>query len=145
MLASDYTICALATMVWNRAGKDSFLGMTAQALLVRNRVLAGWEGTNWNSLIQNHEKYSGTPNNTPIVWGDPTRDDSFRRALAIANNVYEGRELDITMGALRGCILSECSEDFANKIVRPTRTLDNGAVEPLHARVATVGRWSFFR
>jgi hypothetical protein len=146
MLASDYLVAALATMMFNAQGKDSFQGGTCQGFLVRNRVLAGWEGQNWIKLIQDHGKYSGTPLPTDLVWGDPIRDDKFRRWLGIANNIYEGREQDIIKGTLRGCILDQCSPDFAVKVIQPTRVIpESGAIEQLHPRVAQVGRWSFFK
>lgn len=142
MLASDYIVAALATLMQNTQGKDSFQGGTCQGLLVRNRVLAAWEGQNWIKLIQDHAKYSGTPLDASIVWGDPIRDDKFRRWLGIANNIYEGREKDIIYGATRGCILNECTEEFAERIIRPK---DPVYGTQLHPRVAQVGRWSFFK
>ncbi|MGH7749792.1 MAG: hypothetical protein ACREQ5_34260 [Candidatus Dormibacteria bacterium] len=125
-----------------RKPEDLFLGMTCTGLLVRNRVLAGWENQNWISLVQNFDKYSADPQTTrALIFGDPIRDDKFRRCLAIANNIYEGRESDIIKGATRACRLNECPEEFANKIVRPK---DPTGLS-IHPRVAQVGRLSFFK
>jgi hypothetical protein len=146
MIASDYLVFALATIMWNRQGKDGFPCMTAQGLMIRNRVLAGLEGQNWMKLIQEHDKYSGTPPESPeLVWGDPIRDDKFRRCMSIANNIYEGREKDIICGAIRACILDQCTEEFVTKVVRPQVMNSQGQMIQLHPRVAQVGRWTFFK
>ncbi len=144
MIASDYIVFALSTLMFNEPKDDGFLGMTTCGLLIRNRVLAGWEGQNWLKLIQDYDKYSANPPSLPrvMVWGDPIRDDKFRRCLGIANSIYEGREKDIIFGATRACRLNECSEEFANKIVRPKDPLTGLQVHP---RVAQVGQSSFFR
>ena len=147
MVASDYVIFCLASLAWDeylRRPDDLFLGMTCTMLLTRNRVLAGWEGQNWIKLIQDFDKYSANPPKEPRVlqFGDPIRDDRFRRCLAIANSVYEGREKDIICGATRACRLAECSEDFANKIIRPT---DPTTGLQVHPRVAQVGSQAFFK
>ena len=47
MIASDYVISCLATLMFNHAGDDLFQGMTCCGLLIRNRVLANWENQNW--------------------------------------------------------------------------------------------------
>lgn len=146
MLASDYVVFCLASLAWDeylRNPEDLFLGMTSTMLLIRNRVLAGWEGQNWIKLIQDFDKYSAEPVKERVLrFGDPVRDDRFRRCLAIANNVYEGREKDIIFGATRACRLNSCSEEFANKIIRPQ---DPVTGLPVHPRVAQVGRQSFFK
>lgn len=144
MLASDYIICALATLQLNEPKDDGILAYTCCGLLVRNRVLAGWDGGDWMKAIQDYDKYTGNPPKTPRVlkWGDPIRDDRFRRCLGIATNIYEGREKDITFGALRGARLDQCSEEFAEKIVRPKDPLTG---LQLHPRVAQVGKSSYFK
>jgi|SRR5690348_2820195 len=144
MIASDYLIFALSTLMYNEPKEDLFQGMTVCGLLIRNRILAGWYGQNWLEAITNYDKDSANPPATPRIlkWGDPIRDDKFRRCLAIANSIYEGREKDIIYGATRACRLNECSEDFANKIVRPKDPITGLQVHP---RVAQVGRLSFFK
>lgn len=146
MLASDCIVIYLANLMWSEQESDSFAGMTGCGLVVRNRILAGWESQDWVSLIQNHYKYHANPSEQKM-WqlGDPIRNDRFRRCLAIASNIYEGREKDITFGATRYADLNTCSEDFANKIVRPTKTLENGCVELIHNRVAQIGKRTYFK
>ena len=148
MIASDYVISCLATLMFNHAGEDLFQGMTCCGLLIRNRVLANWENQNWLKLIEDYDKHSANPPATPRVLklGDPIRDDKFRRCLGIATSIYEGREKDITCGALRGCKLNECSPEFATKIIQ-AKKIDPETKEmlPLHPRVSQVGQWSFFR
>lgn len=144
MIASDYVVCALATLMYNEPKDDLFQGMIVCGLLIRNRVLAGWESQNWLSLIQNYDKYSANPPGSPrvLLWGDPVRDDKFRRCLGLANNIYEGREKDIIYGATRVCRLNECSEEFATRIVRPKDPLTGLQIHP---RVAQVGLQVFFK
>lgn len=144
MIASDYIICALATLMWNESHADSLQGMLVCGLLVRNRVLAGWEGQNWLKLIQEFDKHSANPPATPrvLAFGDPIRDDKFRRCLGLATSIYEGREKDITMGALRACRLNDCSQEFADKIVRPVDLVTGLQVHP---RVAQVGQQACFK
>jgi len=144
MLASDVICVYLANLMWNEPKDDGVSGRTACGLVVRNRVLAGWDGADWIASIRNFDKYSANPPESPRVWvlGDPIRDDQFRRCLAIATNIHAGLERDITYGALRYCRLDQCSEDFANKIVRPTNPMTG---LQLYQRVAQIGKQSFFR
>jgi len=145
MIASDYTVCALATLMFNEPKDEGILGATACGLVIRNRVLAGWESQNWLAVIQNHDKYATEPERV-LRLGDHIRDDYFRRCLAIATNIFEGRERDITCGALRYCRLDQASEKFVNTIVRPTRiNPENGATEQIHPRVATIGKRQYFK
>jgi hypothetical protein len=148
MIAADCVVVYLANLMFNECGDDLFNGMLGVGLVVRNRVLAGWDGQNWIAVIQKHNQYSANPASEPKMWnlGDPLRDDKFRRCLAMANSIYEGREKDITKGALRYAELNNCSEEFAEKIVRPTRVNpENGCVELLHNRVAQIGKRTFFK
>ena len=144
MLASDVICVYLANLAWNEPKDDGVSGMTACMLVVRNRVLAGWDGADWIASIRNFDNYSANPPAVPraLVLGDPIRDDKFRRILAIATNVHAGLEKDITYGALRYCRLDKCGEDFANKIVRPKNPMTGLQMYP---RVAQIGKQSFFR
>lgn len=148
MLAADVICVYLAQLMFNEPKEDGVLGWTVCGLVVRNRVLAGWEGADWIALIDNHDKYSGNPPMTPRVLrrGDPVRDDKFRRCLAIAVNIYQGLEKDITKNALRYARLDKCSEEFAEKIVRPQKlNPENGCMEQVHARLGQVGLQSLFK
>jgi len=144
MIASDVICVYLALLMHNEPKDDGFLGQTACGLVVRNRVLAGWEGSDWIALIKNHDKYSGNPPTEPrvLLLGDPIRDDKYRRTLAIATNIYQGLEKDLTYGSLRYARMDKCSEEFATKIIRPT---DPNTGLQLHPRVAQIGKQSFFR
>ena len=143
MLASDYIVCMLGNLMFNEPKDDGIQGMMACGLMVRNRVLAGWDSGDWIAAIRNYDKYSANPPASPRVLeiGDPIRNDLFRRVLAIANNIYQGLEKDITYGALRCARLDQCSEEFATKIVRP-KGADGLQV---HARIAQIGLRSFFK
>ena len=143
MLASDYIVCMLGNLMFNEAPQDGIQGMTATGLMIRNRVLAGWDSGDWILAIKNFDKYSANPSASPRVLeiGDPVRDDKFRRVLAIANNIYQGLEKDITYGALRAARLDQCSPEFAAKIIKP-KGYDG---LQLHPRVAQIGLRSFFK
>lgn len=138
MVPSDYVVCQLANLMWNQSHEDLLLGMTMCGLVVRNRMLAGWENGQWLRLIENHENYNFPADKTPKVlkMGDPHNDQLFRRCLAVAENIYNARERDITEGALWYCRLNECSEEFKEKIVRH---MDQ------HPMVATIGRNTCFK
>jgi len=134
----------LANLMFNEPSADGIQGMTACGLMVRNRVLAGWDSGDWITAIKNYHRYDANPTiepKTPEI-GDPIRNDLFRRCLGIATNIHQGLERDITFGALRCARLDQCSEDFANKIVRPKDPLTG---LQLHPRVAQIGLRSFFK
>lgn len=145
MVPSDYVVSALATLMWNESHEDAALGMLVCGLIVRNRVLAGWEGGQWLTLIEKHDQFhfrKGEPRVMKL--GNPHHDSMFRRCLAIAENIYNGKERDITAGpaelggggALWYCRLNDCSDEFKEKIVRQLQD---------HPMISTVGRISCFR
>jgi hypothetical protein len=143
MLASDYVVSQLATLMFNESHEDALLGMTVCGLIVRNRMVAGWEDGSWLRLIQKHDSYHFPTDKTPrsLKLGDPHHDQMFKRCLAVAENIYKGMERDITashdkQGALWYGRLNGCSEEFKEKIVR--RMSD-------HPMIATIGRNSCFR
>ncbi len=138
MLASEYTISQLATLMFNESHEDLLLGMTLAGLIVRNRMVAGWEDGSWLRLIQKHDSYHFPADKTPraLKLGDPHHDQLFKRCLAVAENIYNGRERDICEGSLWYGRLNSCSEEFKEKIVR--RLSD-------HPMVATIGRNACFR
>lgn len=148
MITSDVIIVYLANLMFNEPAADGVMGQRAAGLVIRNRVNAGWG--DWIKMIQDHDKYSATPgwsSGAPRTMsiGDPVRDENFRRCLEIAANIYNGIEKDITKGALRYARLDRCSEEFAEKVVRPTRVNpENGCTELVHNRVATIGQQQFF-
>jgi hypothetical protein len=142
MIPSDYVVSQLATLMWNESHDDLLLGMTVCGLIVRNRMLAGWENGQWLKLIEKHDfwHFDNSPARV-LKFGDPHNNQLFRRCLAVADNIYNGRERDITAdpfgsGALWYCRLSDSSEEFREKIIRdPTN----------HPMIATIGRTSCFR
>jgi hypothetical protein len=143
MVASDYVVSILATLMWNESHEDLILGMTLCGLVVRNRMVAGWEDGDWLRLIQKHDSYHFPTDKTPraMKHGNPHHDMLFKRCLAVAENIYHGRERDITAdpagnGALWYGRLTACSEEFKEKIVR--RMSD-------HNMIATIGRNACFR
>lgn len=142
MIPSDYVICSLATLMFNEPKDDLLLGYTACGLVVRNRKLAGWHGGDWMTVIKNHDKYSANQLSEPRVlqFGDPNRDEWFRRCLAKAEMIFNGNERDITAdhtgkGALWYGRLDQCSEWFKENIVRNTND---------HPMIATIGLQKFF-
>jgi hypothetical protein len=148
-IASDVVIVYLANLIFNEPKEEGVNGQRACGLVVRNRVNEGWG--DWIQMIRDFDKYSGR-NDLPVdkprtmAIGDPIRDETFRRCLEIAANIYNGIEKDLTKGALRFVRLDKCTEDFANKIIRPTReNPENGCKELLFNRVATIGQQQFFR
>lgn len=146
MIVGDYIIFALATLMYAEDKENGLQIPTACGLVIRNRAIAGWDGGDWITLIRKNDSYSAWPERKrAIEWGDPLRDDKFRRCLGIANNIYDGREKDITYGALRYAKLNDVSEDFCNKIVRPTTAGPGGSTELVHKRVASIGQYQFFR
>jgi len=133
--------------MWENQGEDLFNGMLGAGLVIRNRILAGWDANDWVSAIQKNHSYSANPDAPVKMWtlGDPVRNDRFRRCLGMATSIYEGREKDITQNATRYCELNSVSEEFANKIIRPQITHPDGTITQVHPRVAQIGKRSFFR
>lgn len=145
MIVTDVIVTYLANLMFNEPKDDGVSGQRAAGLVVRNRVNAGWG--DWIQMIRDFDKHNSRPHDGPrqMALGDPVRDEGFRRCLEIAANIYNGVEKDITKGSLRFCRLDQCSEEFANKIVRPTRlNPENGATELIYNRVATIGKQTFF-
>jgi hypothetical protein len=138
MTPSDYVVSQLANLMWNESHEDLLLGMTTCGLIVRNRMLAGWENGQWLRLIAQHDTYNFPVDKAARVLklGDPHNDQLFRRCLAVAENIYSARERDITDGALWYGRLNECSEEFKEKIVRQMNQ---------HSMVATIGRNTCFK
>lgn len=137
MVPSDYVVCQLANLMWNESHDDLLLGMTVCGLIVRNRMLAGWEDGQWLRLIQKHDSYNMTGAAPRVLkMGDPHHDQVFRRCLAVSENIYNARERDICEGALWYGRLNECSDEFKEKIVRRMSE---------HPMVATVGRNACFK
>lgn len=142
MIPADYVISALATLMFNEPKDDLLLGYTACGLVVRNRKIAGWNGGDWMACIRDHDKWSSTVLTGPRVlkFGDPNRDEWFRRCLAKAEQIYNGNERDITAdhngkGALWYGRLDTCSEWFKENIVRSQD----------HPMISTIGMQKFFR
>ena len=142
MIPSDYVVSALATLMWNESHEDLLLGMKVCGLVVRNRMLAGWENGQWLKLIEKHDfwRFDNKPPRV-MTYGDPHNNQMFRRCLAAAENIYNGKEMDITAdifgaGSLWYCRLNDCSDEFKEKIVHD---LGN------HPMIATIGRNSCFR
>jgi hypothetical protein len=143
MIVSDVIIVYLAQLMFNEPKSEGVNGQRACGLVVRNRVNAGWG--DWIQQIREFEKYSGSTIPRTKEMGDPIRDENFRRCLEIAANIYNGIEKDITKGALRYARLDRCSEEFAAKIIRPTKeNPENGCIELVNNRVATIGQQTFF-
>lgn len=124
MVPSDYIKSALADLMWNDWKEDSFPGMICTGLLVRNRVLAGWNGGDWLINIEKFDAEGGDRKMPREVrHGDPNRDMLFRRCLALAENIYEGREKDITMGGKWASRLDQCSDAFKKGVIHnPSNT-----------------------
>lgn len=144
MVPTDYVVSCLATLMFNEPVEDALMGYTLCGLIVRNRVLAGWEGGNWLTLISKHDLFSANPPETPRVlkFGDPQHNTVFRRTLAVAENIYNGREKDISEGALWYGRLDTCAYHFKETIVRP-QNITTGLQE--HAMVAKVGAQMCFK
>ena len=81
MVPSDYICCALANLMWNEPHDDLILGMTVAGLVVRNRVLAGWEDGQWLRLIEKHDSFNMPDEGTParvMKLGNPHHDPLSR-------------------------------------------------------------------
>jgi Cell Wall Hydrolase len=126
---ADFEKSLLALVMWRSLDSDGLQGMVAVGLVVRNRVLAGWNGGNWLAVIAATSEYS-------MTWPD-TRDPMFQAVLARADSIYDGREPDITNGALYYANLSAggLSPWFLTNILRKPE---------VHARLGTVGQRTFF-
>jgi hypothetical protein len=137
MIANDYTVSVLATLMANEPADDALLGFTCAGLIVRNRVLAGWDGGSWLTIISKHDRYSANIPSSPRVlkFGDPNHDAMFRRVLSVAENIFNGREKDLVEGAIWYGRLNDCSDWFKENIIRAPQA---------HPMIATVGRQMFF-
>jgi spore germination cell wall hydrolase CwlJ-like protein len=134
---SDFTKSLLAILMWREDSSDGLQGMTAVGLVVRNRVLAGWNGGDWCQVMEAHNQFSsmvivGDPNT--IRWPDP-RDPKFQAVLRKADSIFDGSEFDITGGAKYYANLSTANSTwFSINIIQSAD----------HPRVGTVGQHTFF-
>lgn len=139
MLASDTLISMLALVAHSAAEpEDGLKGQIAEALVIRNRVIAGWGP--WHQILQDHAKYTADQMPIQYKFGDPSRNDIFRKLLAHCEAVYANRERDTTadaetqQGALWCGRLDTASPWFTENIVRSSN----------HKRVAQIGLRAYF-
>jgi hypothetical protein len=134
MQQSDYITASLATLLTNQSKTDHLIGLGAQALMIRNRVLAGW--SDWLNAINDYEKYSASPQTGRLLLGS-MNDIFFIRLLGLCSNVIAGLEKDTTAGGLWCARLNEITSDkFLADIVRQPES---------HPRIAQVGQLVFFK
>jgi hypothetical protein len=109
--------------------------MTAVGLVVRNRVMAGWNGGDWCAVMEAHQKFSGTTDLVDTIRWPDVRDPRFQAVLLKVDSIYDGTAPDITNGALYYANLA-----FANSQWFLTNIVQN----PAHPRLGTVGQQTFF-
>jgi hypothetical protein len=136
MTPGDYVVSNLANLMYSEPEDDALLGYQACGFVVRNRVLAGWEGGDWLSVIQKHDTYSANPpaGDRVLRLGNPHYNMEFRRVLSMAEAIYNGRERDITEGALWYGRLNNASPWFKENVI-----------QRFGPAVATIGKQSFWR
>jgi hypothetical protein len=135
----DYVKGILATPMWREDRGDALQGMTACGLVVRNRVKAGWHGGDWIAVMSAHNQYSSMSvvgDTQTVVWGD-TSDPLFQRVLWKVDDIYSGKELDITEGALYYANLNTMNSPWFKENI-----VGNPEAHPI---VASVGKHKFFK
>lgn len=139
MTTPDYIKAILATLMWREDSGDGLQGMVAVGCVVRNRVLAGWNGGDWLAVMTAHNQFSsmvivGDPNT--VRYPDP-RDAKFQSLLWDVEKIYDGSVEDITGGALYYANLNIANSPwfFENIVQKPDA----------HPRTGTVGQQTFFK
>ena len=153
MTAEQYIKAQLAAFCWREAGHAGGIDpLLAIALVLRNRQRAGWFGGDWMEIIS--QAHAAAPLAGPSTQPPNLRDFSFRQFLAQIDDVYNGTMADLlTQGAKYYAELA--AVEAANRdpksyaqdaeADRLKRWIETVARDPEnHARVATVGGFSFF-
>jgi hypothetical protein len=100
MDSDNYLKVLLAITIWREARGESDGGMRAVAHVIRNRHLA-WN-MDWDQVISSRNQFSSMTfkgDQQLVLWPD---DDSekFKCILNIAEAVFDGKDVDLTNGAL---------------------------------------------
>lgn len=137
MTIQDVVKVQLGMIAWREAVRFGGVNnMIAVALVVRNRVNAGWHGADWLAVIANHDKYAATS----CPEGKPFPDFNsvdVRDLFAHIDEIYSGTFQDtMTDEALYYCETNRVESSwFLESISRNSE----------HPIVATVGPVTFFK
>ena len=156
MLAADYIKAQLATTAWRDGGHEGINGASAVALVIRNRVRAGWFNGDWLAVLSHHQDYAAVHNPYSHELPDP-RNYGFGRLLQEIDGIFSGtREDDILTPnqTLMGPVVT-----FDNQPARPVALYYGQLDDPnlrewflesisrntdSHRLIASVGSLSFF-
>lgn len=125
----------IVLFAWREAGRLGGLNnMLAMCFVLRNRVDAGWNDSDYLAVITDAEASSAHPIKGA---GFPDlRSSDMRKLLSQIDAIYSGTAPDhLTNGALFYGDLNNTTEDFRERIIR----------SPEHQRVAQVGEVYFWK
>lgn len=110
--------------------------MFAVAFVLRNRMEAGWQGSDWMRVIEHAPTIAACSYGK--AEGIDLRDSTLKQFLNAIDDVYSGNKPDnLTNGALFYAELHNLTNEwFRENVVRKPEN---------HPRVATVGLTAFFR
>ena len=156
MLSADFIKAQLALQAYRDAAQDGLNGMLAVCFVVRARVRAGWQGSDWLQVLSHHREYAAV--NTPPQFELPDpRNYAFGLLLQEIDGIFSGtREDDILTpsAATMGPIVT-----FDNQPAKPVALYYGNLSDPnlrpwflesisratdRHSMVATVGSLTFF-
>lgn len=145
MTADDYIKSKLASFAWKEAAQyGGTQNMTAVALVIRNRVYAGWCGGDWLDVLANAPVSSALNPRHELIEPQPDfREPAMRRFLQAMDSIYDGSLPDtLTVnpkkeGALYYAELDKIERDwFLENICRKPEN---------HPITSKVGPVTFFR
>jgi hypothetical protein len=132
MLSSEsFLKSQLATYLWHYRGLESLNGMAAIGCVLRNRVLSGWFGGDWLTVLKDVIEKSGLSSTDFPDFRDPV----FTRLIWKIESLFDNSADDITAGAKFWCHLPTVSEEFKKTILQHPEE---------HPRLANIGGLFFF-
>jgi hypothetical protein len=122
---------------FNSGGVEAML---AVAQVLKNRVDAGWQGSDWRRIIRSAPHYRGTVQPSTELDVDP-RDGNFRELISRIDDVYHGTADDANVNNGSGKSLYYAELHNINRPWFKEHILDD--LES-HPRIASVGQLTFF-
>lgn len=136
MIQGDFIKSQMILFAWREAAHYGGINnMLAVLYVLRNRVKAGWNGSDYLDVIAAAQQSSAHKIESISV--PDVRDPNFRRLLSLIDGIHAGTSNDeMTDGALFYADFTNVSEDFKERIIEHPQE---------HPRVAQVGPVHLFR
>jgi hypothetical protein len=160
VIGADFIKAQLTLISWRDGGSEGLNGALACAFTIRNRLRAGFYGSDWIALLSHHQDYAASSVSPQYDLPDP-RNYAFNQLLQQIDGIFAGTtEDDITAPSklFSGGPVGQVEHSFAQP--SPPPALYYGRLNDINIRewflesisrnteqhrlIATVGSLSFF-